>query len=151
MTSGKVGTDDFYAGLSEEVRRELAGHGRAVRVPAGTALVEAGTSPKELMVLNSGSAETFVMVAGKPRSLGIARAGKVFGLHSMLTESPPIVRVTCLEECEVTFLPKDSFLQLLERNPPMCFAIIQVLSSDLAAADRVIRKFGRGSPAAARP
>jgi CRP-like cAMP-binding protein len=150
MTSSKVGTNDFYAGLSEDVRRELAGHGRVVRVPAGTALVEAGTSPKELLVLNSGSAETFVMVAGKPRSLGIAQAGKVFGLHFMLAEAPPNVNVTCLEECEVTFLPKDAFLELLERNPPMCFAFIQVLSSDLAAADRVIRKFGRGSSAATR-
>jgi CRP-like cAMP-binding protein len=84
-------------------------------------------------------------------SLGIACPGKVFGLHSVIANAPPGTSVTCLEECEVTFLPKTAFLNVLRRNPQMYFAVVKVLSSDLAAADRVIRKFGRGSTARTQP
>jgi CRP-like cAMP-binding protein len=151
MNSTSEVTNDLYAGFSEQVRRELTKHEQTVTVPRGTRLLQCGTSPDQLIILNSGSAETSVSVAGKNMSLGIARPGKVFGLHSVIAGAPPDTSVTCLEECEVTFLPKTVFLNLLQRNPQMYFAVVKVLSSDLVAADRVIRHYGRGSTAKASP
>ena len=150
MTSSRAETNDLYAGLSPEIRQELASHGKVAMFPPGTRLLQSGTSRDELIILNSGSAESCVVIAGKSRSLGISRAGKVFGLHFMLAEAPPDISVTCLEECEVTILPKAAFLDVLRRNPQMYFPIVQVLSSDLAAAQRVIRNYGRGSTARAK-
>ncbi len=144
MCSSSEVINELYAGLSDQVRRELAKHEKAVTVPRGARLVQCGTSPDRLIILNSGSAETFVAVAGKTMSLGISRPGKVFGLHAMLAAAPPDTSVICLEECEVTFLPKPAFLSVLQRNPQMYLAVVKVLSSDLAAADRLIRTHGRG-------
>lgn len=147
MTSSIEITNDLYAGLPQEVRQQLAKHGKVVTVPPGTRLLRSGTTPEQLIILNSGSAETFVAVAGKSRSLGISRAGKVFGLHFMLTDAPHDISVTCLEECEVTIVPKKAFLDVLQRHPQMYFAIVQVLATDLSAAHHVIRSYGRGSKA----
>jgi CRP-like cAMP-binding protein len=151
MTSIIETTDDSQGALSVDVWQDLARHGKAVMVPAGSTLMEAGNPPKLLIILNSGSAETFVRVAGRPRSLGISRAGKVFGLLFMLAEAPPDMSVTCREECEVTVLSKAVFLDVLRGNPKMYFAIVQVLSSDLASANRVIRKYGHCPTAKTKP
>lgn len=147
MTQSSEVTIDLYADLSAEVRQELAKHERVMTAPPGTRLLQCGTSPDQLIFLNSGSAETSVQVAGKTMSLGIARPGKVFGLHSIISGAPPDTSVICLEECEVTIVPKAVFLDALQWNPRMYFAVVKVLSSDLAAADRFIRTYVRGSPA----
>lgn len=150
MTSSSEVTNELYAGLSTELRQELASHGQAVTVPPGTKLLLCGTCPGQLIILNSGSAEISVLVAGKPLSLGVARTGKVFGLRSIIAGAPPDTNVTCLEQCDVTLVPQRAFLDILQRQPQMYVAVAKVLSSDLAAADSVIRNHARSSAARAQ-
>jgi CRP-like cAMP-binding protein len=83
-------------------------------------------------------------------SLGVAGPGRIFGLQSMLSGEAPHASVTCLEECEVTMLPKDAFLAVLQRNPQMYLPIVKILSADLASADEVIRDCGRGAKSKSR-
>jgi CRP/FNR family transcriptional regulator, cyclic AMP receptor protein len=147
MTSPIELENELYAGLPDAVRQELSSHGAAMTVERGALLVEKGAIPDRLTILNAGTAETTVAVAGKDVSLGIARPGKVFALHSIITGTAPDITVTCLEECRVTIVPKDVFLEVLARNPQMYFAVVKVLSSDLAMADRVIRDCAHGVPA----
>ena len=135
--------NELYAGLPEAVRQEFARHEEAATVARGSRLVEAGVIPRGLIILNSGTAEATVNVAGKERSLGIAGPGRVFALHSILTGTPPETTVTCLEECRVTTLPKDLFQEVLARHPEVYFAIVKVLSADLARVDRLIRDWSR--------
>jgi CRP-like cAMP-binding protein len=147
MMSAGEATNELYAGLSDDLRQELVEHEQAATFSAGATLLQCGIPADRLVILTSGSAETFVYVAGEPRSLGIARPGKVFALDSIISGEPLHTSVTCSEDCGVTFVPKAIFLDVLRRNPQMYFAVAKVLSSDLAAADRIIRTYGR-SPAA---
>ncbi len=147
MTSNGEVMNDLYAEFSAEVRQELSGHERTITAPQGSKLLQSGNPPDQLIILNSGSAETSVLAAGKNLSLGIAGPGKVFGLHSIIAGVPPVTNVTCLEACEVTLVPKKVFLDALQRYPRMYISVVKVLSSDLAAADRVIRNYARRSTA----
>lgn len=144
MTSPLGLENELYAGLPKAVRQEFARHEEAVTVARGSRLVEAGVITRGLIILNSGNAETTVTVAGKERSLGLAGPGRVFALHSTLSGTPTESTVTCLEECRVTILPKDVFLEVLARHPEVYFAIVKVLSADLARVDRLIRDCARG-------
>jgi CRP-like cAMP-binding protein len=137
-------TNELYAGFSERVRRELAKHEQIVTVPRGTRLLLCGTLPGHLAILNSGSAEISVLVGEKTLSLGISGSGNVFALQSVLSGEASRASVTCLEECRVTLLPKEAFLGVLRSNPEMYFAIIKILSADLASVDAVIRDRGLG-------
>jgi CRP-like cAMP-binding protein len=143
MTSAGESTNELYTGLSDDLRQELVGHEQAATFPAGATLLQCGIPADRLVILTSGSAETFVAVAGKPRSLGMARPGKVFALDSIISGEPLHTSVTCSEDCGVIFLPKAIFLDVLRRNPHMYLAVAKVLSSDLVAADRVIRAYTR--------
>jgi CRP-like cAMP-binding protein len=136
--------NELYADLPQAVSQELAGQGEPLTVAPGTRLVESGVIPQGLIILNSGTAETTVLVAGREKSLGIAGPGRVFALHSTITGTPPETTVTCLEESRITVLPKDVFLQVLARHPEMYFAVIKVLSADLTNAHRLIRDCARG-------
>jgi CRP-like cAMP-binding protein len=147
MSTLNEATNELYAGLPDSVRQELAAHEETVTLPRGTRLLQYGIPAERLVILNSGSAEVSVSIAGKVRSLGVDGPGKVFALDSILSGAELHTSVTCLEECNVTFMPKTVFLEVLQRHPQMYFAVIKVLSSDLAAADRIIRNCARRSAA----
>lgn len=135
--------NELYVHLSDEMRRELAKSEQTSRAPRGTILVQCGISADRLTILNSGTAETSVLVGGKMVSLGVAGPGKVFGLHSVLSGEPSHTSVICREECGVTVLPKDAFLGLLRRHPEAYVAVARLLSADLATANYVIRDHNR--------
>jgi CRP-like cAMP-binding protein len=144
MTSPIELENDLYSGLSEAVRQELSGHQEATTVGRGTPLIQKGVIPQELVILNAGTAETTVTVAGKEVSLGTAGPGRVLALHSIMTGAPPETTITSLEECRVTKVPREAFLEVLARHPEMYFAVVKVLSADLATADRLVRDSARG-------
>jgi CRP-like cAMP-binding protein len=145
MTSADEATNELYAGLSDDLRQELARHEQTATFSRGATLLQCGIPAERLLILTSGSAETSVLIAGKVRSLGVARPGKVFALDSIISGEALRTSVTCSEECGVAFVPKAVFLDVLQRNPQMYFAVARVLSSDLEAANRVIRAFGRNA------
>jgi CRP-like cAMP-binding protein len=145
MTSPIEFKNELYDGFSDAVCRELSVHEQTRTFAPGTRLVESGVPSEQLIILISGTAETTVEVSGKTVSLGIAGPGKVFVLHSIIAGAMPEATVTCLQECMVTLVPKAAFLHVLERNPQMYFAVVKVLSSDLAAAHRVLRNYARRS------
>jgi CRP-like cAMP-binding protein len=150
MMSNTLCTNDFFAGLSVEAREELAWDKQTVRVPAGTKLAECGEPADHLVILNSGQARIHVLVGKRKVPLGMAGPGTVFGLHSMLAEAPLDRGLTCVKECEVTLLPRRAFLEVLNRNPQMYFAVVKALSADLAGADRIIRNYARMTAGKAR-
>ena len=142
--------NELYAHLSDEMQRELAKYEQTSRVSPGTILVQCGVSADRLTILNSGTAETSVLVGGKMVSLGVAGPGKVFGLHAVLSGEASHTNVTCVEECGVTVLPKDAFLGLLRRHPEAYVAVARILSADLASANYVIRDHNRRPKSKAR-
>jgi CRP-like cAMP-binding protein len=144
MTSPIELENELYSGLSASVRQELSSHEQAATAGRGARLIRKGVPPQELVILNSGTAETTVTVAGRDVSLGTAGPGRVFALHSIMTGTPPETTVTALEECRITRVPREAFLEVLARYPEMYFAVAKVLSADLATADRLIRECVRG-------
>jgi len=142
MTSMQA-VNDLYAGLSEQVRNELARHEETATLPRGTKLVQPGIAPDHLIILESGTAETSVEARGKHLSLGVFGPGHVFALHSIVSRELPHTTVTCVEDCEVTMLPSQVFLEILERHPQIYVVVAKVLSADLAKADHLLRDHAR--------
>jgi len=112
-------------------------------VPQGTLLVQHQVAPQHLVILNGGSAEISLPSDGKDLLLGTAKKGKVLGMREIVSGEGPEIDVVCLEDCNVSLVPRDEFLALLRVNPQIYFAIARVLSSDLSLANQVIRKSRR--------
>jgi CRP/FNR family transcriptional regulator, dissimilatory nitrate respiration regulator len=144
MTPSSESANELYEGLPDAIKKELANHEERVTVGQGARLLEIGAVPDRLIILYEGRAETTVEIGGKYVSLGVAGPGKVFALHSIMAGGRADTAVTCLEECRVALIPRKGFLDILTRNPQMYAAVLRVLSSDLATADRVIRETAGG-------
>ena len=132
-------TNELYANLSTEVLQQLTNEERSATVPPGSKLIEHEISPNQLIILNSGLAEITVTIAGKPISLGTVGSGNVLGLRSIMCGEVPEIDVTCLEECDITLLQRDTFLEVLRRNPEMYLAVVKVLSADLKRVQSFLR------------
>lgn len=143
--NSKEAVNDLRAGVSEEIWNELAQFAKTTTVPQGTRLVQAGVLPEHLSILNSGRAETVVQTRGRALSLGTMGPGRVFGLHAILSGETPHTTVTCLQDSNVTLLPREAFKLVLARHPKMYFAVVKVLSADLATVDQVLRQKARAS------
>ena len=131
--------NELYANLAAPVQQQLVDKERSATVSRGSKLIQCGVSPNQLIILNTGLAEITVPGAGKAVSLGTAGPGKVLGLRSIICDEVSEIDVTCLEECEVTLLPRDVFLKVLHHNPEMYFAVVKLLSADLKAAQSFLR------------
>jgi CRP-like cAMP-binding protein len=135
--------NELYASLSAEMRHKLEGYEDIKTVPAGTRLLREGIATERLIVIRSGSVEVSLSSAGKEIPVGVARAGKVFGLRSVFSGEAPEISVTALEECTVAFIPGDKFRKMLTRNPEVYLAVVKVLSTDLNMLNELLRRIPR--------
>jgi CRP-like cAMP-binding protein len=131
--------NELYEMLSPEVRAELAKAERSMTVPEGTALIQQGVLPENLVIMNSGKVAVTLNCSRGPASLDYSQPGKVFGMRAMVSGELPEVNVTCVESCSITTLPRETFLSLLKDKPEIYFGVAKVLSSDLKIADRILR------------
>ena len=130
--------NELYAVLPLEARQELEKHEQLITVPVGASLIEHGIIPKGLMILDRGTVKISVPCSRRSASLTTGQCGKVFGMRAAITGELPEIDVTCLEQCRITFLPRDVFLDLLKARPEMYFAVAKVLSADLQMANDIL-------------
>ena len=132
-------TNELYALLRAELRHELAQHEQLLTAPQGATLIQHGTLPDHLVIVNSGAVCVSVPSPQRTVSLITEEQGKVFGMRAAISGELPEIDVTCIEPCKVTILPRDAFLELLKNHPEIYFAVAKVLSADLQMADRILR------------
>jgi CRP-like cAMP-binding protein len=137
--------NELYASLPAELRAELETSECSVTVPAGTNLIKRGVPPDQLVIVNSGKVEITLDCVRESLSLDCAVAGKVFGMRAVVSGELPEVDVTCQENCNVTLIPRDTFLETVRQHPEMYFAIAKVLSHDLVMAHRFLKTSSRGA------
>ena len=131
--------NELYASLPAKLRAELATYECSVTVPAGTKLIKHGAPPDQLVIVNSGKVEITLDCMRESLSLDCAVAGKVFGMRAVVSGELPEVDVTCQENCRITLIPRDTFLETVREHPEMYFAIAKVLSHDLVMAQRLLK------------
>jgi CRP-like cAMP-binding protein len=131
--------DELYAGLSAELRTELAKYERSVTVSPGTHLIKHSVLPEQLVILHSGKVEITLAGIQEPFSLDGGETGKVFGMRAVVSGELPEVDVTSRENCRITLIPRDAFLTIVRAHPKMYFAIAKVLSNDLVMAQRFLK------------
>ncbi len=139
MPLENVNTNELYSLLPAEVCQELRQNEQSIEVPQGASLIQHGVLPVGLIILESGAVQISVPCSRRSASMTSAQTGKVFGMRAAIAGELPEIDVTCLENCRVTVVPRDSFLAVLKRNPEAYFAVAKVLSGELQIAHRILR------------
>ena len=76
-----------------------------------------GSFPRGVYCLNQGKVKIFARGdEGKEQIIHIAKEGEIIGFRSMFSEEPFKVSASTLEECNICFINKEDFLNMIDTN-----------------------------------
>ena len=100
--------------------------------PRGKVLFAEGEAARGVFILRTGRASLSIASSeGRVVILGIARAGDVLGLNSVLRDSVYNTTVKTIEPCRTDFSGRAEFIELIERSQPGAQAVLQILSREI--------------------
>lgn len=102
------------------------------RFAAGSVLFEEGRLPIGVYILHSGQVTL---------SNGVtARAGEILGLTAVISGTPHSSSAVVTSACEVGFIERDEFRDLVDQSPAVWFTVLRQMSQDVNASNDVIRE-----------
>jgi CRP-like cAMP-binding protein len=100
--------------------------------PAAIQLFREGEDPAGVYVLLSGDVDlVFSSRAGVVKPLRLAGAGQILGLSCIVSGRAHDCSATTRTSAVTGFIPKTTFLKLLDENPPLWFSVLQMISSEI--------------------
>ncbi len=99
----------------------------------GQPLFIEGNYPRGVYCLNQGKVKVFARGdEGKEQIIQIAKTGDIIGFRAMFSGDPYKVSASTLEECNICFIGKDEFLDMIESNALLRNSIMKELSKELS-------------------
>lgn len=96
-----------------------------------------GSFPRGVYCMNEGKVKIFARGdEGKEQIIHIAKEGEILGFRAMFSGEPYKVSATALEECNICYISKEDFLNMIETNAILRNGIMKELSKELG--DRAI-------------
>ncbi|HIP31444.1 MAG TPA: Crp/Fnr family transcriptional regulator [Crocinitomicaceae bacterium] len=94
--------------------------------------LEEGT-PRGVFCLNAGKIKVFARgEEGKEQIIHVAKEGEIVGFRAMFSGEPYRVSATTLEDCNICFISKADFLDMVDTNSSLRNGILKELSTELA-------------------
>ncbi len=91
-----------------------------------------GSFPRGVFCLNQGKVKIFTRGdEGKEQIIHIAKQGEIIGFRAMFSGDPYKVAATTLEECNICFIGREDFLNMIETQPTLRNGIMKELSKEL--------------------
>jgi len=91
-----------------------------------------GSFPRGVFCMNEGKVKVFTRGdEGKEQLIHIAKEGEIIGFRAMFSGEPYKVSATALEECNICFIAKEDFLNMIDTNPTLRNGIMKELSKEL--------------------
>ncbi|MFZ9029627.1 MAG: Crp/Fnr family transcriptional regulator [Crocinitomicaceae bacterium] len=92
-----------------------------------------GSIPRGVYCINQGKVKVYTRgEEGKEQIIHIAKAGDIVGFRAMFSGDPYKVAASTLEECNICFIGKSDFLNLVDTNLTLRNGIMRELSKELA-------------------
>lgn len=108
-------------------------------VHKGQQIFSEGAYPHGIFCVNNGKIKIHQMGnEGREQIVRLAKEGDVVGYRSLLSGEPYNCSATALDDTSICFIPKNVFLDLIEKNKDLSMQIIQLLSKNLRQAENTI-------------
>jgi len=126
----------LLAGLPREVMAKLLAGERTQRLAEGEALFERGDAGDGCYWLRRGVLAVCVgSASGEQRILAILGPGAIVGELAMIDGLPRSATVQALRDCELTFVSRAAFTEIMNRHPELHRDIVMTLAARLRQSD----------------
>src|SRR5579863_4973513 len=142
---------NFFCQLTSPVLKDFNAVRTTATYPGGAILYLEKQDPRGVFVLCGGDVKLSISSeAGKTLILRIAKPGEILGLMAVLTNTPYEVTAETLHACQVAFVRRNDFLQLLAKHPEMHEAVVKQLTTLYSGACEQLRTVGLSATAPAK-
>ena len=124
---------EFFGICTDEERRMLAFASERKRYAAGSVILTSGEVPGGAQVLISGSISISPDSNAEPNPYVVSQPGAVISAMALLTERPREVTVKAIGVVETLFVPRNSFLKLVNESPELAKRASSRIRRDLVS------------------
>ncbi|MDY3548103.1 Crp/Fnr family transcriptional regulator [Riemerella anatipestifer] len=129
----------FQKNLKPEDFEKYASSKEILKYDKGDVLFDDGELPKGVYFIEKGTAKLSKSgVYGKDHILRIVKEGDILGYRSLFCNENFQARAEAMTELETTFVPSDIFMQLLEADSRLSFAMMQKIAFELGESSNTI-------------
>jgi hypothetical protein len=141
-----IGEMAFFAGLDLRLLRKLEESAIACLDGKGEVIIREGELGLGMYVILSGRVEVTQSQQGSAVRLAELGPTQVFAAMSLIDDQPSATTITTMEETECLLITRDSFKQLMNRNPRLAIHLARILVERLGRADEFGQVVGDAPP-----
>lgn len=126
----------LFAGLSDEHLCSLSESKNFISHKKGQILYYENTKPLGVFCVNSGIVKIFKTASnGKEQIIRLAKKGDFVGYTSLIGEDAYTTTATIVEDAQICFVPKETFLKVMSEDVEFHRRITQALCRDLGVME----------------
>jgi CRP-like cAMP-binding protein len=112
----------------------------------GEIVFREGSFPSGIFYIVNGKVKKFkVNKDRKEQIIYVANSGELIGYHAILAEDRYPDFAAALEECLISFIPKDDFLEVLRQSSLLNYRLLKTLSHEFAVLANSLTMFAQKS------
>jgi len=124
-------SESILSGLSLDELEQLMAHRLEQVYKKGEIIFREGAYPQGIFYILEGKVKKFkVDNTGKEHIIYVANTGELIGYHALLAEERYPDCAAVLEESMIAFIPKEDFLETLDRSPILIRRLLKNLSHE---------------------
>ncbi|MDX1950950.1 MAG: ATPase, T2SS/T4P/T4SS family [Verrucomicrobiota bacterium] len=129
---------DIFSRLDQKDLAALAKIARTESHKAGKVVFRQGDPSENFLVVSNGTFECYLWddILKIERPLTIFKRGDIFGEMGLLTNESRSAFVRARQDAETVCVPKEAFLEMLEKEPQMVLQLAKMLAHRLNAANK---------------
>lgn len=132
--------------LSEEDYKFLISNQGKQKYRKGEHVFKEEMIPSGIFYIHSGKVKKYkVDQTGREQIIYVANSGELIGYHAVLAEERYADSASVIEASVITFIPKDDFLNILNRSPLFAQRLLKALSHEFTVLANHISVFAQRS------
>ncbi len=126
-------SNSIFTGLPPEDMAVLTTHMTDQRYRKGELIFREGSFPSGIFFIRKGKLKKYkVDKEGREQIIYVANTGELFGYHALLAEERYPDSAAALEDCLISFIPKEDFLRVLDSSKTLSHRLLKLLSHEFS-------------------
>jgi CRP-like cAMP-binding protein len=126
-------TDRIFEGLSAESLETLSASSVTHQYKKGEIVFREGGIPTGIFYIKMGKIKKYKTTSkGEEQIFYICSAGELLGYHAILSEEHYPDSAATIEECQIAFIPKEKFLEVLNSSPVLSNKLLKALGHEFS-------------------
>ena len=139
-------TQSVLNSLSQEDYKFLISSQDKQKYQKGEQVFKEGMIPSGIFFIHKGKVKKFkVDQTGREQIIYVANSGELIGYHAVLAEERYPDSAAVIEASLITFIPKDNFLEILNKSPLFAQRLLKALSHEYSVLANNISVFAQHS------